>query len=292
MALTFQMRPASVPEGRQTIAQRFNAGYKRSNVMSPVGTTEKMVLPSLMGLIPCRTITPALKRWAIFFHPYGINSSNPVGIGRQWLILLPLTICVLLTGCASPRTRGSACCSRQGNSTGSQASGGSISELNATWETDSGQKVRLADLNGEIRVISMFYSTCEGVCVRTKQDMQRIEAALSPAARERVGFLLVTLDPARDTCAALRSYRRVEGLSPSRWTLLRGQSEATEKLAALLGVGARWDSTGRFIHSSQIVLLDDSGRILNRYDGLSANLEEIASELEAASAEFRSKIIF
>lgn len=129
----------------------------------------------------------------------------------------------------------------------------------------------------------MFYTSCEGVCRVTKQDMQQIEASLPPAARERVQFVLVTLDPAHDTAAALRAYRRAEGLSAARWTLLRGEAGGTRELAAALGVAAGKDGVGRFVHSSELVLLDGSGRVLRRDHGLHADLAGIAREIETAT---------
>jgi protein SCO1/2 len=161
--------------------------------------------------------------------------------------------------------------------------GDSIADLSAEWETDAGKRIKLSDLNGRVRVISMFYATCQGVCVTTKQDMQQIEASLSPAARQRVGFILVTLDPLRDTDAGLQTYRRTENLSPRRWTLLRGDDAVTVKLAGLLGVSAGRDGSGRFIHSSELIVLDASGRILHRHNGLHADLSAITKEIEIAA---------
>jgi protein SCO1/2 len=160
----------------------------------------------------------------------------------------------------------------------------SVAGISAEWETDAGRQIKLSDLNGRVRVISMFYATCQGVCVTTREDMQQIEASLSPAARQRVGFVLVTLDPARDTDASLKTYRRTENLSARRWTLLRGDEAATAKLAGLLGVSAGRDACGRFIHSSELIVLDASGRILQRHSGLHANLSAITREIEIAAS--------
>jgi protein SCO1/2 len=159
----------------------------------------------------------------------------------------------------------------------------SICDLDAVWERDAGGKVTLAELNGRVRVVAMFYAACQGACVITRQDMQQIEASLSPAVRERVEFVLVTLDPARDTIPVLRSYRRAECLSSARWTLLRGDVTATSRLAALLGVAAGPDSSGRFVHSSELVVVDESGRILHRHEGWRADLPRIAREIREAA---------
>jgi protein SCO1 len=171
----------------------------------------------------------------------------------------------------------------QRESTTEMAPQNSVTNLDAQWETDSGKRIRLSDLNGRVRVISMFYATCQGICVTTKQDMQQIEASLSTVARRRVGFVLVTLDASRDTASALHSYRRAENLSADRWTLLRGDDHATRQLASLLGVEFGRDGSGRFVHSSQLVILDESGRIIGRHNGLRADLPAITTEIQTAA---------
>jgi protein SCO1/2 len=168
--------------------------------------------------------------------------------------------------------------------------GDSVAGISAEWETDAGKQIKLSDLNGRVRVISMFYATCQGVCVTTKEDMQQIEASLSAAVRQRVGFVLVTLDPIRDTEASLQTYRRTENLSPRRWTLLRGDEADTAKLAGLLGVSAGRDASGRFVHSSELIVLDASGRILQRHSGLHANLSAITREIEIAASSQAKKL--
>jgi len=192
----------------------------------------------------------------------------------------------LVTGCAgslNSESRMADCCRNPAAAVSPASGTGSVGDIDALWETDAGTKIQLRQLNGRVRVISMFYATCQGVCVITKNDMQTIEASLSPAARERVGFVLVTLDPRRDTAADLGAYRRAEALSPGRWTLLRGDEAATKKLAGILHVGYGRDDSGQFVHSSELIVLDDSGRIIHQHGGLRADLAAITREIEAAA---------
>ncbi len=178
----------------------------------------------------------------------------------------------LLTGCAAPPTEGN-------------VSGGGVEDAGATlWETDAGGKIHLNELNGRVRIMAMFYSSCQGVCAITRQDLEQIEASLAPGVRARVKFVLVTLDPPRDTAATLRAYRHAWGLAADRWVLLRGEEAATKQLAARLGVGSGRDGAGRFIHSSELVVLDPQGRIIHRHHGQHADLPGIAREIATAVA--------
>ena len=57
-------------------------------------------------------------------------------------------------------------------------------------------------------VAAMMYSACTSVCPRVTEDMKVIAAQVSAVERPDVRFVLFSLDPDRDTPAALRG--RVE----------------------------------------------------------------------------------
>lgn len=159
---------------------------------------------------------------------------------------------------------------------------GSVYDLTSKWEDDGGRVLQLSDLRGRPVVISMFYAACQGVCVITRDDLRAIEASLPAALRPEVRFVLVSLDSKRDTAQALRAYRSREELPAERWRLLRGDAGSTAQLAGLLGIGFGRDAAGRFVHSSQIVVLDEAGKIIHRQDGIHADLVAAGKILERA----------
>jgi protein SCO1/2 len=125
----------------------------------------------------------------------------------------------------------------------------------------------------------MFFANCQYACPLIVNDMQRLEAALTPAQRARVGFTLVSFDPKRDTPEALAEYRRVRNLGTERWTLLRGEPDAVQELAALLGVRYKQDARGQFAHSNVITVLNPDGEIVRQQVGLSQDIEETVRAL-------------
>ncbi len=163
--------------------------------------------------------------------------------------------------------------------------GESITAAAAVWQDDAGNDFRLAELRGHPVVISMFFASCEGVCVVTKNDMQAVEASLPAAVRDRTIFVLVTLAPDRDTAAVLKQYRIDQGLAEKRWRLLRGSPAATAALAAQIRIGYGRDSAGVFRHSSEITVLDEAGKILQQQDGLHADLAATVKALTVADRE-------
>lgn len=75
----------TVPKGHLTIAQRFSAGEQRpERKIRPEGTIEVLrdipAVPS--GLGRSALAHPALKRWAILKHPFGITW-NRSELGRM-----------------------------------------------------------------------------------------------------------------------------------------------------------------------------------------------------------------
>jgi protein SCO1/2 len=153
----------------------------------------------------------------------------------------------------------------------------------ARWQDDSGKEFSLASLQGKPVVISMFYASCEGICLMTRDDMKAVEASLPAAARERTAFVLVTLAPALDSAAVLRQYRADNGLSEKNWILLRGSPADTADLAARLGIGFGRNSAGLFRHSSEITVLDESGRMTLRQNGVHADLTQTVAAVVAGA---------
>jgi len=138
----------------------------------------------------------------------------------------------------------------------------SMFRLEARFSDQAGKEFRLADRRGRPQLVAMFYTSCKYVCPLIVDSAKGVEHALTPEERGRLAILLISLDPARDDTAALKSVADKRRLDPAHWTLARtGQSEV-RKLAALLGVRYRALADGEFNHTSALVLLDADGRKL------------------------------
>ena len=154
----------------------------------------------------------------------------------------------------------------------------SIDQLDTTWTNDAGATVRLAALRGRPVVLAMFFAQCEYACPILVRDMQRLRAALPADARERVQFVLVSFDTARDTPAALKAYRERMPLDAD-WTLLRGEATAVQELAMLLGVKFKQDARGQFSHSNLFTILNREGEVVHQQLGLQGEGSDSAKVL-------------
>lgn len=138
----------------------------------------------------------------------------------------------------------------------------SVYLLEDVYTDQAGNDFRLADGRGKPRLVAMFYTSCRYVCPLIVDSAKGVERALEPEERERLGILLVSLDPARDDVAALKSVFDKRRLDPARWTLARTEPAGVRRLAAVIGVRYRPLADGEFNHTSSLVLLDAEGRVL------------------------------
>lgn len=142
--------------------------------------------------------------------------------------------------------------------------GNSVYQLQATLTDASGRPRNWAEFRGKPRIATMFYGSCPYMCPLIIESGKAIDRSLTPAERARLGVVMVSLDPKRDSPAALTALINKRGIDPKRWTLLRPQPKDVRSLAAVLGIKYRALADGEFNHTSVLVLLDAEGRILAR----------------------------
>jgi protein SCO1/2 len=132
------------------------------------------------------------------------------------------------------------------------------------WTDDGGRMVQLSRWRGETLVLTLAFTSCRETCPRTIQALRELDARFR-RERRAARFVVVTLDPARDTPERLREFRRTERL-PDSWQLLVGSAPATRALSDLLGVHVV-DLDSHVMHDSAIVMFDGQGRATRRFTG-------------------------
>lgn len=73
-----------------------------------------------------------------------------------------------------------------------------------------GGTYRLSDDRGKVVALYFGYTFCPDACPTTMLDFRRVREALGPDA-DRVQFIMMTVDPERDTADVLSEYMRVRG---------------------------------------------------------------------------------
>lgn len=166
-----------------------------------------------------------------------------------------------------------------------EPSDASLYQLAATWTNQDGDRIALDALHGQPVVLSMVFTNCTYACPMIVRDMKRIGAALPEEQRNEVQYVLVSLDPERDTPAALQRFATAHGLDSAAWTLLRGSARDVRLLAALLGIRYKQEADGQFSHTNLITILNPEGEIVFQQEGLQGDPASSARALSDALAD-------
>jgi protein SCO1 len=151
----------------------------------------------------------------------------------------------------------------------------SVYQLEGQWRDQHGEERALVSLRGRPQIAAMVYTHCGYTCPQILLDMKRIEAQLQGSD---AGFLLVSIDPQRDTPERLAQFASAARLDPQRWTLLTGSEDQTLELAMVLGVSYRPEGDADLSHSNALIVLDPQGQVVLKQEGLA---QDPAAILEA-----------
>ena len=157
----------------------------------------------------------------------------------------------------------------------------SIYHLPATWQTQEGKDVELSEFNGNVLVIVMVYTSCKMACPVLIGEMKNIEATVRKRFKEGVKYILVSIDPERDTPERLKSISEEYDMTGSQWVFLRGSKETTREFANLLAVRYTEISPRDFSHSNIISVFNKKGKLVYQREGLNVDNEETIENIVA-----------
>jgi protein SCO1 len=156
----------------------------------------------------------------------------------------------------------------------------SIYRLDSTWHSDTGRTLKLSALQDRPVVLALFFTSCSHSCPIIVAEMKQISSKLARKSQDMVTFVLVSIDPERDSLEALKAFREKHSLAPERWTLLRGQSDAVKELAGSLGFIYAPGSATQFAHSLLITVLNGKGEVAFQQAGLGVDRSEAVVTLK------------
>lgn len=164
--------------------------------------------------------------------------------------------------------------------------GDSVYQVQATVTDQHGRSQPWQALQGRPVVVSMFYANCHLMCPLIIASGKALQGRLSAAGHDRLDFAMISIDPARDTPAALQEVARMHRLDEKHWHLLRPDDTDVRTLAAALDIRYRAQPDGTFNHTSVLILLDRDGRVIARseVDGLQPDAAFVAAVREHLAA--------
>lgn len=150
----------------------------------------------------------------------------------------------------------------------------------------NGRKVTKADLIGKPWVASFFFTECQTECPMITARLQKLQDSLQQSDAMIVS---ISVDPAGDTAAVLDRYAKSHNADPKRWLFLR--SDDKQKLYELLMKGFKLpvaenpnpkEGEDKFDHSASVLHVDETGRVVGKYSGVSeVEMERLRSALTA-----------
>ncbi len=245
----------------------------------------------------------SLRRWFV----WGVAATAlATGAGiAAWSVLGAGVLPILGVGSSSPQSEGAL-----------EALGmhGEVPDFSLTER--SGRVIARADLRGKVWIANFIYTQCTETCPLQTAELARLQVEFQ--AEKDFRMVSITVDPERDTRAALSAYAERYGADPVRWLFLTGDKRAIYRLAKegfRLGVvdpddpGAQtgtllrflfprsaWathGSKGLIMHSARLVLVDRQARIRAYHlpnddqslERLGRNLKAVLRERRAAPEE-------
>ncbi len=156
----------------------------------------------------------------------------------------------------------------------------SIYNLDSEWKTQNGDVVQLKYFGGKVNVAAMIFTACRSACPRITADLQRIDEGLKSKYKNDVKFLLISMDPERDTPEKLKQFAIDHKLDLSRWTLLTGNSNDVMEIANVLDVRFKSSKENGIDHSNIIHVIDPAGVVVHQQIGLAIEPDETLKAID------------
>ncbi|MEJ5056249.1 SCO family protein [Sphingobacterium sp. MYb382] len=159
----------------------------------------------------------------------------------------------------------------------------SIYNLPSQWTNQNGKNLELKELQGDILVMSMIYTSCKAACPRLVADMRHIEQQLSEKTKAKVKFVFVSIDPEVDTPERFKAFAIENKMDSDQWIFLRSTAENTREFAAVLAVNYKKISPMDFSHSNIISVFNAKGELYFQQEGLGVDYAETVGKINTAA---------
>lgn len=164
--------------------------------------------------------------------------------------------------------------------------GNSIFNLTSNWHTEEGKEIQLKSLKGKVLVVVMIYTSCKAACPRLVADMRNIEKKIPSKLKDKVQYILVSIDPKNDKPQKLKEFAKANLMDDEKWTFLQGNESSVREFANVLAMKYKEISPMDFSHSNIITVFDQQGVLTHQQEGLAIdNKETVGKIIETATSD-------
>jgi protein SCO1 len=142
----------------------------------------------------------------------------------------------------------------------------------------AGKLVTLHGERGKAVLLTFLYTHCPDVCPITAQNLNQALRLLPKAERAEVRILAVSVDPRRDTRAAVRHFVRTHQLLPQFRYLTGTFAQLVKPWRYYNITSIREAKSGNINHTLYTLLIDRSGKARVLYDA-TAQSTDVAHDL-------------
>ncbi len=188
--------------------------------------------------------------------------------------------CVLIAACSGKTETANG--SAEKIATSEEINDMSIYQLTSSWQTQDGDEMTWSDLEGEVLVTVMIYTSCKAACPRLVADMRALEEKVGKTSAP-VRYILVSIDPETDTPERLKEFARLNKMDGDQWLFLRSTEDNTREFANVMAVKYARISPLDFSHSNIISVFDRRGAMVHQMEGLAVNNDQTIEAILIAS---------
>jgi protein SCO1/2 len=181
-----------------------------------------------------------------------VNADTGNGRVGRWAVVLLLVALLVATACGGRQAL-----------TGTNLEGTPAPDFKLT--DDRGEALALSDLRGKVVVLTFLYTSCADTCPLIAGKLAQVHDEFGAKASD-LAFVIVTVDPARDTVQRVRRYLQERGWQ-GKLTYLTGSQAAVQSVWKQYGIGVIKQppvkGAGGFYevaHIDAIYLIDAQGR--------------------------------
>ncbi len=147
--------------------------------------------------------------------------------------------------------------------------------------SQDGAEVTLESLRGKVVAVAFIYTWCPDICPMLTDKMARVQDALGKDFGTKVAFVSITIDPERDTPAALKEYAKSFQADLAGWSFLTGEPAAVLEVAHRYGLAVAKQADGAIDHTLLTTLIDRQGIMRVQYLGYRFDEEEFRRDLQS-----------
>jgi protein SCO1/2 len=155
---------------------------------------------------------------------------------------------------------------RDGSGVATAASITSPDALRGLVDQD-GRSFSFERLKGRTVVMNFIFTHCAVSGPQQTRALAEIQRALPAPLRERVQFVSVSMDPARDTAPVLKQFASGVGADLAGWSFVTGDEHEIDWLHRHYNLQVEKTDGDPLDHRVIVYLLDSGGRLIQRFTG-------------------------